>query len=453
MPLNNPPPVSRRRFLRTAGSTALALPWLESLPGRAVDTGTQISASPSEKPPVRFACLCFADGVEPKHWWAKGDGLAMELGDALRPMEPYRQDMIHLEGLFNEQARDHQSVHLGRFPNLLSGAWVSTQQRDIRVGQTMDQRLAQHLAGQTPIPSLVLGIEPTELRLEDGLTMLYGSCISWKSDTKPATKEIYPARVFDLLVGNGSNRKIDRSILDEVADDARSVRRQINGNDRSKLDDYLESIRDIEKRIELAGRERRIEGWQPTLREVTMQRPAEVLPQDVPTHMRLMMDLIVLAFQMDKTRVATCLLNNDLSAMTFEFLDGVRGGLHVDLTHNGNKPEVEIMHMKTNRFHVQQLAYLCSRLRAIDEGGTSLLDNSVLMCCSNMFDGDQHQADRLPMLLAGRGGGRLKTGRVLNYLDRPNAERRACGLYLSIMDCLGLELPSFGDAEKRLALL
>ena len=445
--------VNRRRFLQTATGAALSLPWLESIPARAAETGKKLPSAAPVRPPVRFACLCFADGVEPKHWWAKGEGADMQLGEALRPMEPYRKDMIVLGGLFNERALEHTSAHLGRFPNLLSGAWVSTAQQDIRVGQTMDQRLAQHLAGNTPVPSLVLGIEPTELRLEDGLTMLYGSCISWKSDTRPATKEIYPARVFDLLVGNRSGRRLDRSILDEVAADARSVRREIHSADRSKLDDYLESIRDIEKRIELAGKERRIEGWQPSVREVTMQRPDEALPQDVPTHMRLMMDLIVLAFQMDKTRVATCLLNNDLSAMTFEFLEGVRGSLHVDLTHNGNKPEVEIMHMKTNQFHVQQLAYLCSRLEAIDEGETTALDNSLLLCCSNMFDGDKHEAEHLPMLLAGRGGNQLKTGRVLNFLDRPKAERRACSLYLSLMDCMGLQLPRFGDADQRLALL
>ncbi len=453
MPPQSATPVSRRRFLQSATGAALALPWLESIPVRAAETGKKLPSKVPARPPVRFACLCFADGVEPKHWWAKGEGAEMQLGEALRPMEPFRKDMIYLGGLFNERALEHTNAHLGRFPNLLSGAWVSTVQQDIRVGQTMDQRLAQHLAGNTPIPSLVLGIEPTELRLEDGLTMLYGSCISWKSDTRPATKEIYPARVFDLLVGNRSGRRLDRSILDEVAADARSVSREITAADRSKLDDYLESIRDIEKRIELAGQERRIEGWQPSVREVTMQRPDEALPQDVPTHMRLMMDLIVLAFQMDKTRVATCLLNNDLSAMTFEFLEGVRGSLHVDLSHNGNKPEVEIMHMKTNQFHVQQLAYLCRRLEAIDEGGTTALDNSLLLCCSSMFDGDKHEAEHLPMLLAGRGGNQLTTGRVLNFFDRPKAERRACNLYLSLMDCMGLQLPRFGDADQRLALL
>ena len=158
----------------------------------------------TQQPPVRFACLFFSNGVEPEHWWARGSGAAMEIGPGLAPMQPLREDMVFLRGLFNEQAVKHKSAHLGRSPNLLSGAWVSTDQSDIRVGRTMDQVLAQRIGNRTAIPSLVLGIEPTELRLEDGLSMIYGSCISWASDTKPATKEIYPSRVFDLLVGDGS---------------------------------------------------------------------------------------------------------------------------------------------------------------------------------------------------------------------------------------------------------
>ena len=146
-----------------------------------------------------------------------------------------------------------------------------------------------------------------------------------------------------------------------------------------------------------------------------MPRPGEQLPQDIPTHMRLMLDLIVLAFQMDKTRIATCMLNNDLSQMNFGFLEGVQGSLHLDLTHNGREPEREAMYLKTNQFHVEQFAYLVGRMKAIDEGEGTLLDNSLLMFCSNLFDGDKHQADEMPILLAGRGGGSLKTGRVLDY--------------------------------------
>lgn len=441
---------SRRSFLR-GSSFALALPWLESLPLRADETGKRVTAADTLKPPVRFACLYFSNGVEPAHWWARGSGSSMNIGPGLKPLERHREDIVFVQGLFNEQSVKNSSAHLGRMPNLLSGAWVSLDQNDIRVGKTMDQVLAQRIGHKTAIPSLALGIEPTELRLEDGLSMIYGSCISWASATKPATKEIYPARVFDLLVGEGKGRELDRTILDQVLEDARGLRAKLAGADRSKLDEYLESIRDVEKRIDRASKEDRLAGWKPTLTRANMLRPQDDLPQDVPEHMRLILDLMVLAFQMDKTRIATCMLNNDLSQMNFGFLDGVQGSLHLDLTHNGRDPALEAMYLKTNQFHVQQCAYLLDRLKSIDEGGSSLLDNSLIMFCSNLFDGDKHEAEKMPIILAGRGGGSLKTGRVLDYLDRGDENRRACSLYLSLMDRMGVDLSRFGDADRRLA--
>jgi hypothetical protein len=203
--------------------------------------------------------------------------------------------------------------------------------------------------------------------------------------------------------------------------------------------------------MDRAAKDQRLEGWKPSIAEPNMARPKDDLPQDVPEHMRLILDLIVLAFQMDKTRIATCMLNNDLSQMNFGFLDGVQGSLHLDLTHNGRDPELEAMYLKTNQFHTQQFAYLLKRMSAIDEGGTSLLDNSLLMFCSNLFDGDKHEADKMPIVLAGQAGGQLKTGRVLDYLDRGDDNRRACSLYLSLMDMFGVTLPRFGDTDKRLA--
>jgi hypothetical protein len=164
-----------------------------------------------------------------------------------------------------------------------------------------------------------------------------------------------------------------------------------------------------------------------------------------------MMDLVILAFQMDRTRIASCMLNNDLSQMNFGFLEGVRGSLHLDLTHNGREPELEAMYLKTNQFHVGQFAYLVDRLKGIREGDGTLLDNSLLMCCSNLFDGDRHQADEMPILLAGRGGGSLRTGRVLDYLDRGDDNRRACRLYLSLIHRMGVDLARFGDADGPLA--
>ena len=435
---------SRRNFLRGAG-VALTLPWLESLPLLAAD-----ESKPSNKPPVRFGCVYFSNGVEPAHWWAKGSGASMEFGPGAQPLSTHGQDLVFIRGLYHQSAFVSTSPHLGRM-NLLSGAPVSLDPNDIRVGTSMDQVLSRQIGGQTTVPSLVMGIEPNELRLEDGLSMIYGSAVSWATPTKPATKEIYPSRTFDQLVGDGSGRKLDRSILDAVLAETHSLQPKISRGDKVKLDEYLESVRDIEKRIDRAAKEERLEGWRPTLAQPNMPRPADQLPQDVPVHMKLMLDLTVLAFQMDKTRIATLMLNNDLSQMNFKFLEGVRGALHLDLTHNGRAPALEAMYLKTNQFHVQQFTYLMDRMKAIDEGGSSLLDNSLLMLTSSLFDGDTHGADQLPIVLAGKAGGALKTGRILDYLEKGNENRRACSLYLSLMDRMGVKLDRFGDATTGLA--
>jgi hypothetical protein len=237
-----------------------------------------------------------------------------------------------------------------------------------------------------------------------------------------------------------------------VLQDTHTLQPRISRGDRHKLDEYLTSIRDIENRLERAAKEERLEGWRPTLTKPDMPRPADELPQNVPDHMKLMLDLMVLAFQMDKTRIVTCMLNNDLSQMNFRFLEGVQGALHLDLTHNGKAPAAEAMYLKTNQFHVEQFAYLLKRMKEIDEGGQSLLDSSMLLFCSNLFDGDAHSADQMPMILAGRANGTLQTGgRILDYLNKGDDNRRACSLYLSIMDRMGVKLDRFGDTDKRLA--
>ncbi len=431
---------TRRHFLRGAG-VALTLPWMESL-ARAATAG---------KPPVRFGLIYFSNGVDPKNWWAKGAGDALEFGPSAAPLTPIKKDVLFLKGLYNHQAFTHTSPHMGRMANMLSGARISSDPADIRCGTTMDQVLAKQIGGATQVPSMALGIEPNELRLEDGLSMIYGSSLSWVSPTKPATKEIYPARTFDRLVGDGSGRRLDRSILDEVRQDSQSLRPKISRGDNLKLSEYFESIRDIEKRIERAGKEERIEGWRPTLEKPDMPRPANELPQDVPDHMKLMLDLIVLAFQMDKTRLATVMLNNDLSQMNFKFLEGVQGALHLDLTHNGKAADKEAMYLKTNQYHIAQFAYLTQRMKDIKEGEGTLLDNSMLVCASSLFDGDAHSANQLPILITGKGGGTLRPGRVLDYLEKGDDNRRACSLHLSLMDRMGVKAEKFGDSTTRLA--
>lgn len=438
---------SRRHFLKGAG-VALALPWMESIPLLGQEAGK--AAAASNQPPVRFACVYFSNGVEPSQWSAKGSGAAMEFGLAAKPLAPIREDIVFVKGLYNHQAYVATSPHLGKMANMLSGATVSMDPSDIRVGTTMDQVLSKQIGRQTPVPSLALGIEPNELRLEDGLSMIYGSCISWATPTKPATKEIYPSRTFDQLVGDGKGRRLDKSILDAVLQETHDIEPKISAGDRKKLDEYLESVRDIEKRIERASKEERIEGWRPTLKQPNMPRPANELPQNVPDHMKLMLDLTVLAFQMDKTRVLTLMLNNDLSQMNFKFLQGVQGALHLDLTHNGHAPALEAMYLKTNQFHTEQFTYLVQRLKAIDEGGQSLLDSSMLMLASNLYNGDKHGADQMPIVLAGKAGGAMKTGRVIDYSGKGDENRRACSMYLSMMDRMGVKLDRFGDADTRL---
>jgi len=436
---------SRRHFLRGAG-VALALPWMESLPLFAQEG----KAAAAAKAPVRWGCIYFSNGVTPNEWWAKGSGAAMEFGKAAQPLKPIAEDLVFVKGLYNHQAFIATSPHQGKMANMLSGGTVSMDPNDIRVATTMDQVLAKEIGRQTAVPSLALGIEPNELRLEDGLSMIYGSCVSWASPTKPATKEIYPARVFDQLVGDGKGRQVDKSILDAVLQETRDIEPKISRGDRTKLDEYLESVRDIEKRIEVAGKQERLEGWRPSIDKPNMPRPANEIPQNIPDHMRLMMDLTVLAYQMDKTRVVTLMLNNDLSQMNFKFVEGVHGALHLDLTHNGHAPALEQMYLKTNQYHVAEFAYLVQKMKAIDEGGSSLLDNSMLMMVSNLYDGDKHGADQMPIVLAGKAGGRMKTGRSLDYNDKGNDNRRACAMYLDMMDAMGVQLDRFGDADKRL---
>src|SRR4051812_30050960 len=439
---------SRRHFLRGMG-VALALPWMESLPllGQAAAVS---KANAANTPPLRLGILYFSNGVEPIHWWAKGQGASMELGPGLLPMLPHRQDMVFVQGLFNQTAHVSTSPHLGRM-NVLCGEPVSLDPNVIRVGTSMDQIVAAQIGGRTAIPSLVLGIEPNELRLEDGLSMIYGSSVSWVSPTKPATKEIYPSRAFDRLIGDGTGRRVDRSILDAVRQESQSLRPKISKGDNVKLTEYFESIRDIERRIEKANKDERLEGWRPTLTTPDMPRPKNELPQNVPDHMKLMLDLVVLAFQMDKTRVATLMLNNDLSQMNFKFVEGVQGALHLDLTHNGHAADKEAMYLKTNQYHIAQFAYLTQRMKDINEGDGTLLDNSILMLASSLFDGDAHGANQLPIILTGKGGGTLKTGRILDYLDKGDENRKICSLHLSLMDRMGVKLDKFGDATTRLA--
>jgi hypothetical protein len=271
--------------------------------------------------------------------------------------------------------------------------------------------------------------------------MLYSSHISWTSPTTPTPLELYPALAFDRLVKDEVQRG-DKSVLDAVLADAGDLRRRISVADQHKLDEYLDSVRDVESRIDQAGREGELQGWRPTLDEPNIPRPPEGIPQNIADHMRLMCDILVLGFQTDTTRITTLKLNNDHSSLRFPHL-GVDYMIHHLLSHSDTADW-----LKVNQFFVEQLAYIARKLDAIQEGERTALDNSVLLFCSSMLTGS-HDATQLPVVLLGRGGGKIRTGRVLDYREQP--ERQMCRLYLSIMEKLNLRLDRFGDASTALS--
>jgi hypothetical protein len=429
------PLLTRRALLRGVG-VSMALPWLESLPNWGNEPGKR-----AEEAPVRLAVLFSGNGFHGREWWARGQGKRMELGQVLQPLAAFRNKMIFIEGLYNAEAL-RGNIHSSQTGNLLSGAPLAPG-GEIRSGTSFDQVVAQRHAAATKIPSLVLACEPANPSVHKNYSMIYSSHISWSSPTTPTPLELYPALAFDQLFRD-EVRQGDRSVVDAVLADARDFRRQISGTDQHKLDEYLDSARAIEQRIERAGRRDELQGWRPTLARPNMPRPADGVPQNIAEHMRLMCDILVLAFQTDTTRVCTLKLNNDHSSLRFPHLR-VDYMIHHLLSHADTADW-----LKVNQFFTEQVAYIARRLDAIQEGDRTALDNTMLLYLSSMRTG-QHDASQLPVVLVGGGGGRIQGGRVLNYQGRPN--RQMCRLYLSMMDKVNVRPNSFGDASEPLAEL
>jgi hypothetical protein len=434
--------ITRRTFLTGVGVT-MALPWLESIPV----WGTKAaSGAPASAPPQRFAALFMGNGISPKNWSAKGSGADMELSKSLEPLKSLRPRLNVISGLFNKHATG-VGIHPGQTGNILSGAALQ-KGAVLRGGVSMDQVLGAHFAEETAQPSLVLGCEqPITGYHETNFSMAYSSHISWQDANSPVPMEVYPSLAFDSLFDNqGSRRTL--SILDRVKDQATALNRQVSRADQAKLDEYLTSVREVEKRVERTRSEkdkaddRARDRGRPAM---TMPRPDNGLPEDVREHMRLMCDIIALAFQTDKTRVATLLLCRDLSGLFYPFLD-VRTAHH-PASHDDQSDAYE----RVTRYYVSQVAYLAGRLAEMPEGDSTVLDNSCLMFISNMWSGSQHDSSKLPVLLVGSLGGKLQAGRVLDYTRRADNDRKLCSLYLSLMNRMGLKAERFGDATAQLA--
>ena len=428
--------ITRRTVLRGAGC-AMSLPWLESLHAIA-------ATSPTSAFPKRFGVVFLGNGINEDHWSAEGSGAAMKLSKTLEPLEPLKQKINLIDGLFVE-ALTGQGIHPAQTGSLLSGAHIS-KGAIIHSGISVDQMIASR-CDDTPQPSIVLACDqPMTGFHETNFSMAYSSHISWQTPDSPVPVEVYPSLAWDNLFDNRGSL-LNLSILDRVRDRAEALSKRISSTDQTKLDEYLTSVREVEKRVEGMRKSKDQADDAAKARNTVaaaMGRPANGLPEDLREHARLMCDIIALAFQTNKTRVASLIISRDLSAMYYPFLNVTEG--HHAASHSNNNDAYE----RIARFHVSQFAYLASKLDSMKEGDGTVLDNTCLMFLSNLWIGRSHDNTRLPLILAGGLGGALKTGRALNYLDAGAENRKMCSLYLSLMDRFGITLDHFGDAQTRL---
>ena len=422
--------LSRRVILQGLGAT-VALPWLESARLLAAEPDT------NNTPPKRFAFLFFGDGIHPPQWWAKGDGAAMELGPALESLAPVKEKLNFINGL------SHPGEVVGGHARGAAGILTGVQPkggRVIKAETSVDQILAQRLGDTTALPSLVLACERSVSGFhESGYSMLYSSHVSWSSPVSPVPAELYPSLAFDSLFESQGSRT-HLSVLDHVLERLQDVTRKVSGSDRAKIDEYATSVREVEQRLAKLNNTAREEAGISS--KVLEQRPADGLSTQLNDHARLMADIVALAFQTDRTRIATMLLTNNLSGQVYPFL-GLRDDHH-SFSHNWQGKEFAAI----TRFWVEQYAYLLRKLDSMQEGNGTVLDNCCIMLANEQWTA--HNAPKVPLLVAGGLGGTLKTGRSLDYEN--SKQRKLSALLLSVMDRMGVTLPRFGDATEPLSI-
>lgn len=438
--------ISRRTLLRGVGA-ALALPVLDAMaPARA------FAGMRKATPPVRMACIYFPNGVWRDAWIPTTTGAGYDLPYALEPLAEMQEYVNVFSGL-DKAASRRGDGHYAKTANFLTGEPVTkTTGKDISAGGiSMDQLAANHFGHNTPLPSLELGIDPVISGIDSnvGYTRLYGSYISWRTPTLPVAKEINPRFVYERLFGDkGADgreiRKKDRrdqqSLLDLVLEDAHDLRRKLGRDDQVKMDEYLESIRAVESRIEFAMK-KDPRDWKPNAEVVIPAAPAAQAPGDFREHVDLMLDLMVLAFQTDSTRIQSFMFANDVSGRNFSFLPGVSGGHH-DMSHHENKEEKIAQYKAINRWHTEKYVEFLKKLQAVPEGEGTLLDNSMILFGSSISDGNSHDPNNLPILVGGRAGGKLKTG--LHIASEKNTP--LCNLYTTMLQALDVPVESFGDS-------
>ncbi len=439
----------RRAFLRGAGA-AMSLPLLEAmLPENAVGAAGKAAS----KPPLRMAFVYVPNGANMAQWTPSATGRRFELPYILQPLEPFRKDIQFLSGLTHDKARangDGPGDHARANATFLTGRQAyKTSGTDIRIGVSIDQAAARALNGKTRFPSLELSCDKGRMagNCDSGYSCAYQYSISWRGEATPMPPEVNPRLVFERLFSDGqedgdfearARREADRrSILDHVMEDARRLRANLGATDQRKVDEYLDSVRELELRMEHAEK-----SGPPRPKYA---KPAGI-PGDFQTHSRLMFDMMALAFQTDSTRIATFMVAHDGSNRSYPQIN-VSEGHHTLSHHQGDQDKLQKI-ARINRFHCTQFAYFLNRMRSIREGEGSLLDNSMIVYGSGISDGNRHNNEDLPILLAGGGGGTV-TGGV--HAKHPR-DTPMCNLFLSMMDRVGVNLPRFGDSTGRLRL-
>ncbi|MBL8851286.1 MAG: DUF1552 domain-containing protein [Planctomycetaceae bacterium] len=436
----------RRTFLRGAGA-ALSLPFLEAMRPRTAWANSVAAA------PKRLGYFFFPNGAIMQHWTPAEAGAQYTLPQSLSPLAPHQSDLLVISGLAHDKARangDGAGDHARSCAAFLTGSQPrKTAGADIHAGPSVDQLAANQIGHLTRLPSLEIGIEEGRQagNCDSGYSCAYSSNISWKSAELPMAKEINPKAVFERLFGSGvddarasAERDFYRqSILDFVADDAARLRDRLGSTDRRKVDEYFNSVREIEQRIARAEHQTRA-----ALPEMS---PPEGIPDALTDHLRLMFDLLAIAYQTDSTRIATYMLANEGSNRTYREI-GVKEGHH-ELSHHQDDADKMAKLQQIDQYLVTQFAYFLDRLKSIPEGDGTLLDNCLLVYGCAIGDGNAHNHDNLPIIVAGRGGGTVNTGRHLKL----DAETPMNNLHLSLLDRVGATVETFGDATGRLEAL
>jgi hypothetical protein len=437
--------ISRRTVLKGLGA-AVSLPWLEAMgPLTAWAAGTPVAKAA----PNRMAFLYVPNGKNMADWTPSEEGRTFELPSTLQPLAPVKDHILVLTGLTADKARpngDGAGDHARALAAFMTGCQPrKTDGTNIRAGISVDQVAASRIGEQTRLPSLEIGCEQGAMagNCDSGYSCVYSSTMAWRSATQPLPKEINPKLVFERLFGSGPDAlraqrdQKRKSVLDFVREDTGDLRRQLGATDQRKLDEYFSAVRDIEQRIARAAQ-------LPEVKAPDAPKPAGA-PASYEEHLHLMADLLVLAFQADVTRVCTFALANEGSNRPYPFI-GVPDGHH-NLSHHENNPRKKESIAKINRFHVSQLAYLLTKLKSIQEGDGTLLDHCMIAYGSGNSDGNRHNHDDLPVLLAGGGCGTIKPGRHIRYPK----ETPLNNLWVTMLDRLKIGVPSLGDSTGRLA--